>query len=143
MEKYEVAKRLTPRALHLIDWTAYKTETGAKPKMFRILMTRHTSKFLGTNKMLHLWKQREDSKFPCCDHEMECTTHVLMCNHVDRRTLMHKGINAYKDWMASVSTCPQLATTIQCFILGKDLTSCRSSWPERDPTQWVSEGDKI
>ena len=70
METYEAAKRLIPLSFDLIDWTEYKTTTGAETNIFRIIMTKHTSKFLGTNKMIHLWKQREDSKCLCCDHKM-------------------------------------------------------------------------
>ena len=69
--------------------------------------------------------------------------HVLKCDHVDRRTMLHKDVNAYKDLMTSVSTCPTLATAIRRFILGKDLISFKSSWPERDPPQWVNDADTI
>jgi hypothetical protein len=143
MEKYEVANRLNTRTFDLIDWTAYKTATGAKSKMFQNLMTKHTSKFLGTNKMLHLWMQIEDSKCPCCDHEMECTTHVLTCRNVDRRTLIYNDVKSCNDWMTSVSICPALATAIQHFILEKDLASFRSSSPERDPPHWGSKADMV
>ena len=86
-------------------------------------MTKHTSRFCGTNKQLHRMGARKDPFCPhkgCRDsHEIKDTLHVLTCPDTDRTEVFTECIAELCKWMKEAKTPGPLIMLVRRYLEGR------------------------
>ena len=75
-------------------------------------VTKHTSGFCGTGKMMKLWKQRETAKCPRCSEENEDASHVWKCQGEGANEVWENSMEKLRIWLQKKKTQPNVAKLI-------------------------------
>ena len=109
LEYYVTKKqRMTKDQFHNIDWiTQGKALKLLKPNR-QHWVSKFTSGWCATGKMMHIWKQRLTSSCPRCNSADEDNTHILACKSIGAMHEWEKSMIRIKEWLDSNNTCPDL-----------------------------------
>jgi hypothetical protein len=107
-----------------IDWPAVGDARRAMPRARQHWQTKHNSGFCGVGKMMLQRKERDSAKCPRCDHELEDTEHVILCQGSGTSEVWQAQMRAVATELTKLETDPQLHRVIMA-----GLNSYRSSEP--------------
>ena len=108
--EYYVAKkrRMTKDQFHQIDWTSQGKALNSINTGRQHWVSKFTSGWCATGKMMHIWKQRLTSSCPRCNSANEDNTHILSCKSVGAMHEWKKSMVRIKEWLENNNTCPDL-----------------------------------
>ena len=91
-------------------WTGKATEETMKSMQQhrQHWLSKHTSGFCGTGKMMVRRKERTSAKCPRCDYAVEDSKHVLQCKGIGTEEVWNKHITEVKAWMENNDTEPTI-----------------------------------
>jgi hypothetical protein len=96
-----------------IDWQA-TGQAMAKVKISRRhWVSKHSSGFCGTSKMMHIWKKRATNLCPRCLTEVEDASHVWTCQDPRAITVWQQSIANLEVWLKQQKTEPGI-TKVLC-----------------------------
>jgi hypothetical protein len=100
-----------------IDWQA----TGQAMKKVSIArrhwVSKHSSGFCGTSKMMYRWKQRISNLCPRCNTEVEDATHVWQCQDPRATAVWVQSIANLKVWLQTQCTDPGIIKVLCAKLL--------------------------
>jgi hypothetical protein len=89
-----------------IDWETVERAMSTSSFRRRQWVTKHTSGFCGTGKMMKLWKQRSSAACPRCGVEPEDVEHVWKCQDRGAKEQWTASLQELSDWLTQQGTCP-------------------------------------
>ena len=106
-----------------VDWTAVEAAMGRFPDLFAMWVTKHVSKFCGTNKQLYRMKSRADPYCPhpdCHRREIEeDSVHIMHCEDESRNQSRQQGYDDISKWLVTAHTEPHLREAITVYLHGE------------------------
>jgi hypothetical protein len=128
--EYKVLEQL---AFDEVAWKhVYRTLNDKVPKLFALWACKHVMRIAGTNEFL----SHQDGRCtlcPCCESEVETTSHILRCNEAGRVEAFLSTAGSLSLWLEEVNTDPMLAWCIQEYVKGRGAWTmtdlCRSLPP--------------
>jgi hypothetical protein len=100
---WDKKKRIPTSSFPNMAWTSIATAMSALPSTRRHWITKHAAQCCGVNTVLFKWKQKDSPGCPRCG-ELETTTHVLRCHHLEVQSLWDTTLSALDDWLKDAHT---------------------------------------
>ena len=94
---------------HILDWSHFnlvywdgveKVMLGF-PQMFRAFVTKHVSKFCGTNRQLSRYDKSVQNVCPSCGKDDESATHITRCTEDGCREMLANSVDNLVRWMST------------------------------------------
>ncbi len=102
---------------HLVWWDGLRATMSGYPKMYRVWLTKHVSKFCGRNIQQFYWsKDLHSPKCDSCGVQDEYTMHICRCKDPGRDQLFHLTINELHSWIESTLGNRAVAMMIGAYL---------------------------
>jgi hypothetical protein len=130
--KFYHSKKLVPaRLFDLVYWDGVELAMAGFPKRFRSFVTKHVSKFCGTNKQLARFDktEKQTDRCPSCGMRDEDSKHITCCKDPARRKMLALSTKLMTDWMATSHAPMELIVLVKTYVLAQDSQSWCDSLP--------------
>ena len=105
---WEQKKRFNDGTADDVDWQTTEETMKSMQQHRQHWLSKHTSGFCGTGKMMVRRKERTSAKCPRCDYAVEDSKHVLQCRGIGTEEVWNKQITEVKAWMENTDTEPTI-----------------------------------
>jgi hypothetical protein len=92
------------RDFDLVYWDGMESVMGRIPEMFRVWVTKHVSRFCGTNRQLSKYDKTVRNVCPSCGRQDESTSHITRCKEEGRTKMFEASVESLVTWLRSVRT---------------------------------------
>jgi hypothetical protein len=112
---------------HLVWWDGLGATMSGYPKMYRVWLTKHISKFYGSKVQQFYWsKGLHSPKCDSCGVQDKYTMHICRCKDLGCDQLFHSTINELHSWIESTLGNHVVATTIGAYLHTRGERTMRS-----------------
>lgn len=99
-----------------IDWTSFESAAKRIPGKKRRWLTKHFAHNSGTSAVMHQRGERDNTKCPLCEVEVENSDHLLTCEGNEMEEIFTDGLETLEKWILKTSEA-QIAAVIKEFLL--------------------------
>jgi hypothetical protein len=104
----------------LVWWDGLSAAMASYPKMYRVWLTKHVSKFCGNNVQFYYWsKGLHSPKCKFCLVNDEYTSHIGRCRDPGRDIMFRISARKIYDWMVTTIGDTAIATTVEEYLLSR------------------------
>ena len=119
--------RIHPADFDLVDFHALGRAMTGWPQMFRLFYTKHITGCCQVNHFRNAISEGAiPAACPCCGHQDETTSHVLVCEDPTRRKLYFESVEKLRQWLEGRQTDPRLTSMIVDYLRGRGTCSMSS-----------------
>ncbi len=102
---------------YLVWWDGLGATMSGYPKMYRVWLTKHVSKFWGSNIQQLYWsKGLHSPKCDLCSVQDKYTMHICRCKDLGRDQLFQLRINELHSWIESTLGNHAVVMTIGAYL---------------------------
>ena len=112
---------------NLVYWDGVEGAMLEFPKMFRVFVTKQTSKFCGTNRQLSRIDSTVENVCPSCGQPDESSKHITRCNDEGRVKMWTHSVQEIVGWVSRTTSDFLLTDMLREYLLAqgtKTLTEC-------------------
>ena len=106
---------------HLVYWDGLERVMHSFPQMFHTFVTKHVSKFCGTNRQLSRYDDTVENVCPSCGRRDESATHITRCTDTGRREMLANSVDDLVRWMSTTPVEHKLEWMIERYLLAQDI----------------------
>ena len=118
------AKKIIHRSFfNLVWWQGVGRAMKSYPQLYRVWVTKHTSRFCGTNRQLARIDSSVKNVCPSCGCRNESSTHLTRCSDPVRVQMFELTVGDLVTWMRSTKVDGALVTLVRDYLLGRGRTS--------------------
>ncbi len=105
---------------HLVKWDGLGATMSGYPKMYRVWLTKHVSKFCSSKVQQFYWsKGLHSSKCDSCSVQDKYTMHIFSCKDPGCNQLFQLRINKLHSWTESTLGNRAVVTTIGAYLCAR------------------------
>ena len=101
------------RDFNLVYWDGVEAAMKSFPDMFRVWVTKHVSRFCGTNQQLSKFDRTVKNICQSCGKPNETTSHITRCSDPGRTKMFLTSVDGVVEWLRSKRTNPELVSLIK------------------------------
>jgi hypothetical protein len=127
MKLYHDKKILDKRFFHHVWWDGAGAVMDKFPKMFRLFVTKQTSKFCGTNRQLSRYDPSVKNVCPSCGQRDESSKHITRCQDEGRVEMFRQSAEELLHWIDSTIYNPSFVCMLREYLMAqgrRKLTDC-------------------
>jgi hypothetical protein len=110
--KWETKYNWTRGLGQTVHWKFFSTASKASSAARRLWVTKTTSGFFASGKMMKARRERTDASCPRCQFPVEDRLHIFQCPHPDAQNLWNSAMDKFADHLISIDTDVSVANLI-------------------------------
>ena len=112
---------------HLVAWDEVENAMSNFSDGFRRFVTKHVSKFCGTNRQLSWIDDSVSNICPSCGRLDESSKHITCCTDPGRQKMLAYSIDSITKWMGSTGAPFELVGMVRVYLTSQDTKTWKMS----------------